>query len=503
MRFNHPRMHKCYVTLAASLLLFSLSCDGVDPPTRKAIGALASLGNGTKSASPAPAERSITTDDLIVYIDTSSPMKGYVSADGQSIFSRTLRTLREFATTLDPPVNVRLRTVDSVVGPARSNTAISEASTNPAFYTGTETNLAEAIAYFAESERITGGPADQANGQNKDQPALNSENPPPQPIKTARFHILVTDGVQYSRQQNQDMHCASGSDAYCVRKKLLELMAGGWAGAIIGLRSQFCCSFFSEMSQRPVAYDTRKLEPKDYRPFYLFIFSPDHEALDKLVARFKESLRDTLDNKTLSLRELALTPKYAADKFVFNDADFRSGEKTKLSCKKVDDALPLYLSFRLREEAKAVRVPFELAVNIPWTDHALDCGSPKELTQLLKWELLSAYPTEEATGYRYPEVSIDFNNAQVDDSGRVVFQAEAIWPKAAGKSAWRAYRLVGRLNQESHTPIWVREWSTDIDTRSETGNRTLNLTTALLGIWRNPILKEQVVADLYLRVGPQ
>ena len=451
MLFKHAQIHRYFWMPASIVLLSSLSCNGVDAPTRKAIGALATSGNGIKVDVRTPTEKPNTTDELVVYIDTSSPMKGFVTPDGQSIFSRTLRTLREFATTLDPPVNVRLRTVDSVVGLARSNTAISEASTDPRFYTGTETNLAGAIGSFTESAQIA-APVNQTNGQAGHQPSGNPENPPPQPVTTPRFHILVTDGVQYSRNQSKDMHCASGSDAYCVRLKILDLMAKGWAGAIIGLRSQFCCAFFSEKSQRPIAYDTRKREPKDYRPFYLYIFSPDHEALDKLVARFKESLHTSLDKKILTLRELALTPRYATGEVVFSDADFQSGERGKLSCKKVDEQNPLYISLRLREEAKAVRVPFQLAVNIPWTQHALDCGSPKELSSLLKWELSPVYPVQEAPGYRYPEVSIEFDKAQVDENGRIVFHAEAIWPRAAGTSAWRAYRLIGRLNQESNTP---------------------------------------------------
>jgi hypothetical protein len=500
MRFNPPIMNKYLCALMTALLFCSLSCNGIDPPTRKSIGALASSVNGTNHAEAAPAKSSSITDELVVYIDTSSPMKGYVAPDGQSIFSRTLRALREFATTLDPPVNVRLRTVDSVVSAARSSAAISDASTDPGFYTGFETNLAGAIGSFSECEQPL---PNRTSDQTKTQPVGNPDNPGPQPTNTPRFHILVTDGVQYSRKQSNDAPCASGSDAYCVRLKILELMNKGWAGAIIGLRSQFCCAFFSEKSQRPVAYDTSKREPKDYRPFYLYIFSPDHEALDKLVARLKESLRASLDNKILMLRELALTPRYSTGDTIFDDADFQPADKTKLSCRKVDDQNPLYLSLRLREEAKAVRVPFQLAVSIPWTQHALDCGSPKELSNLLKWELRPAYPKQESPGYRYPEVSMDFKKANVDDSGRIIFQAEAIWPRAAGASAWRAYRLIGLLNQESNTPEWVREWSTDMDTLSGMGNRTLDLTTALLGVWRNPILKEQVVADLFLRIGPQ
>jgi len=500
--FENLRTPSLSWLLATALVLCLLSCSDPPPPTRKALGALPSSTDSVANNIPASVEKTDTTNDLVIYLDVSSSMKGYIRTDGQSVFSRTLRTLREFATTLDPPVNVQLRTVDSSLGSAKPNTAIADASTDPKFYSGNETNLAGAIEAFSLNGQAT-AQTNPRNEQPQNQPAQNSENPNPQTATTPRFHILVTDGVQYSRTHKADTPCASGSDAYCVRLKILELMNKGWAGAIIGLRSQFCCSFFSEISQRSIAYDTGKREPKDYRPFYLYIFSPDHDALDKLVARFKESLRASFDKRDLMLRELALTPKYATGEIAFNDADFQTNDRKRLTCKRVDDKLPLYLSLRLRKEAKSVRVPFQLAVNIPWTQHAIDCGNPKELSSLLKWELQSVYPTQEMDSHHYPQVSIDFSKVEADDNGSIIFQAEATWPRAAGKSAWRAYRLIGHLNQESNIPAWVREWSIDMDTKSEAGNRTLNLTTALLGVWRNPILKEQVVADLYLRVGPQ
>jgi hypothetical protein len=448
-----------------------------------------------------------TTDDLVIYLDTSSPMKGYVRADGQSIFSRTLRTLREFATTLDPPVNVHLRTVDSVVGELRANAEIVNASTNQRFYTGSETNLAEAIGRFGDSlfsnsspvtvpvEQRLESPLGQSGEAGKEASSLKNSAPP-------RFHILVTDGVQYTRQQKAQADCASGSDAFCVRKKILELMEKKWAGAILGIRSQFCCAFYSEKNQRPVAYDTGKREAKEYRPFYLYLFSPDQEALGKLVERLKESLRATLDKKELILRELALTQSYSSENLAPADIEIDSGDKSKLKCAKVDDNRPIFLSLRLQKEVKATSVLCQMTLKIPWTQHALDCGTEQELAALLQWELVPVYPQKENPAHCYAQLKLT-NKPVADDKGRIAFQATVEWPQDSRKAAWRAYRLVGRLNQEATIPAWVRDWSTDLDTSGEMGSKTLDLTTALLGIWRNSALKEQVIAQIYLRVGPQ
>ena len=74
---------------------------------------------------------------------------------------------------------------------------------------------------------------------------------------------------------------------------------------------------------------------------------------------------------------------------------------------------------------------------------------------------------------------------------------------ATGEPGWRVYRLEGRLNLESQTPAWVREWSTNLDTTPEAASKTLNLESALLGLWRNDVLRDQCVAETYIRVGPR
>jgi hypothetical protein len=42
-----------------------------------------------------------------------------------------------------------------------------------------------------------------------------------------------------------------------------------------------------------------------------------------------------------------------------------------------------------------------------------------------------------------------------------------------------------------------------LDTTAEAAGKTLNLESVLLGLWRNGVLKEQAVAESYIRVGPR
>lgn len=79
------------------------------------------------------------TDHLVVYLDTSASMAGYVSPngktifaaapDGNTIFSKTLLELRNVVTTLSPQPQVAVRTVDTnISAPSFSDLQLSKAA---------------------------------------------------------------------------------------------------------------------------------------------------------------------------------------------------------------------------------------------------------------------------------------------------------------------------------------------------------------------------------------
>ena len=177
---------------------------------------------------------------------------------------------------------------------------LSQAAVNRSLYAGKETNLAGAIKTFSE-------PLDQ-NAEVKSPP---------------RFHILVTDSVQSSDKNNASAGCAQGSDSFCVKKQLLELVNNGWGGAILGMKSEFDGNVYSEIAHKAVPYSSGK-DANKFRPFYLYIFSPDRAALDKLV----DSLRQRLTplGREDTLREYALTSDYANGAATI---EIRQDDKTK------------------------------------------------------------------------------------------------------------------------------------------------------------------------------
>lgn len=472
------RRHTLLVFL--SLLVFSASCNGTAGPGRKQVIPSPKASDSTEASRTTPA----TTNDLVVYLDISAPMKGYVH-HGQSVFSRTLRTLREFSTTLSPPVKVHLRKVSAGVGELQSDIEINNAAHSKAIYTGDQSNLVGAIGYFNQNLIPASG---------KDQVAIT----PP------RFHILVTDGVQYSSKASADGSCSYGSDAFCMRKKILDLLNQGWAGAVIGIRSQFGQKFFSEQAKRYVDFTTDGRPVEEHRPFYLFVFSPDHAALDNFVITLKEALRRDVGEKDLLLRELPLTGNYSEGAINFEPAkDFQTQDKTKLRIAKMPSEStndPLFISLRLEETSAATQAEFILTLSVPWSSHGTDCGGSQELASVLDWQLEQTYPTKEETGKRYPEIDRKIV-AELGGNDQLKLKATARWPKAAGTPGWRGYRLAARLKPNSELG-WIRAWSTDDDRFSDAGSKTLGLKTTLLGLWRNPILEKQPIAEFYLRIGP-
>jgi hypothetical protein len=479
------------VAIVCLLLIASGACSGAsDPPPWKKI-----ITEAQGQGEPPASQAAPASNHLVVYLDTSASMAGYVSPDrqGQTIYSRTLQELRTFITLVDPTLNTIVRRIDTNVSAPNSDTLLSQASLDPGVYTGRETNLAGAISLFPQSLEKPNG-----NGAQAEEDAGGGT-----PLPPPRFHILVTDGVQSKKEGSADGSCTAGADQFCVRKRILALLNSGWGGYVIGLRSEFKGKIYSEITGGSISYESKKRDPRSYRPFYIYLLSPDRPALDQLVVKLKDRLRPLLAQAD-GLRALTLTTTYT-------DGPARADLKVPAESK---DALEVSAReenparFTLRVDVgteKSSAKPFTLGVVIPWSVNARDSGTPQELAGLVKWELeqveVSGSGKPASKEMRYPEVKL--TGQSIDGDGKVLLEATTQFPRGKGDPDWRVYRLRGRLDTGQHSPPWVPQWSTNIDTTAENGNRTLNLESALLGLWSSAGLEQQKVADIYLRVGAQ
>jgi hypothetical protein len=449
----------------------------------------------TEIASGATASSVPTTNELVVYLDTSASMAGYVTKDGQSIFGKTLRELRYATGTFgNSDAKVLVRKIASDVGPTLTDMELTSASQDQSIYRGGETNLAGAFTTFKSPATPTKSPEQTANTQ-----VSLSDPPKVEPIP--KFHVIVTDGVQSTKNGSATHECAAGSDQFCVRQKIGELLQAGWGGCVLGVRADFHGKVYSEVNHSVIPYETRTSDPKTFRPFYLYIFSPDPPALDSLVNSLKERLRPLVP-KSEPIRELNLSFAYANGATDF-DVAVPKDSKSFIDRTKDHGPPPSKLTLHVDVDTeKSGAKPFSIIAKLPWSNHALDTANETELTQFLSWSVERVYPPSgKTTGERYPEIKI--LQTHVDAPGEITIDATAGYPSGTARPAWCAYHLRAKLNLNQSSPAWIKDWSIDLDTTREVGNRTFNLETALLGLWNASDTKERTVAEAYIRIGPK
>lgn len=473
------------------LALLSLSACGTRPPDWNKV--INDAGSSNTATPPSAVE---TTNELVVYLDTSASMAGYVTKDGQSIFGKTLRELRHATGTFaSSDAKVIVRRVASDVGPALTDMELTSASQDQSIYRAGETNLAGAIISFkTPPATVSKGSVGAANTR-----ASLSDGEKSQPIP--KFHILVTDGVQSTKQGNATSDCGAGSDQFCVRQKIGELLQANWGGCILGIRADFRGNVYSEVNRSAIPYETRTSDPATFRPFYLYVFSPDPQALDSLVKSLKERLRPLVPSSE-PIRELNLSFPYANGTAEFDVAVSKEA-RGSITRNKDRGGPPAKLTLQVDVDTeKSGAKPFTIQAKLQWTDHALDTATEAELARLLTWTIVPVYPPKaELAGKRFPKV--DIVQTRVDSPGQITIEATVGFPSGTEKPSWGGYHLQAKLNLNQASPSWIKAWSVDLDTTREVCNRTFNLETALLGLWNASATKDQIVAEAYLRVGPR
>ncbi len=467
------------VVLSISILS-GCNGNGGDPPPWKICEDTFIKSNAANTDAP-------TTDHLTVYLDTSASMAGYVSPDGgkifavapegQTIFSKTLLELRSVVTTLSPQPEVVFRRVDTNVSEPSINRDLdlSQAALNRATYNGKETNLAGAIKLF-------------------NQPLIKDD----ENKKPPRFHILVTDGVQSSNKPNTDTSCAQGSDSHCVKKKILELLNNGWSATVFGLKGEFQGNVYSEINGSTIPFASGK-DANKFRPFYLYVFSPDKNALAKLTETLRQRLGAVVKTED-GLREFALTSAYhngiPTIELQNLSKDFIELKQEK---EKQGNQPRITIYADVATDSKGAK-PVLLKVKIPWSESVKLGGNPNELLSLVKWTLEPLEPDKEKSNLRYPNLKLV--KQEIKD-GAAELNFEAGWTREAGDLSWRMYRLVGKLDTDKPVLPWVSSWSTKVDTTVDAANKTLNVESSLGNLWKNKALENEYIGSACIRVGTQ
>lgn len=416
----------------------------------------------TPAAAPA-------TDDFIVYLDGSGSMRGYLNLKGASAYRETLRLLTEIGPLCEPKMRIQFRKVGGAVEPPQPWEALAPPPDKEGFYTLPETDLAAAVRTFS------------VNLEGK------RTGPPP------RMHVLITDGVQ-----------SLGSTlAANFRDECLKLLDGAdgrppWQATVFGVRSQFDGKVYSEVERSKVVAYRSEDDKTTWRPFYLIVFSSDAQRHDENIARLRRELTK-LESRP-EIHELPLSACFTAGPPEVEVKSDAAGEGLGLRIARVKhkqpDAPPTFNVQIGPEKNRRLLV----AVRPAWSEAALGAADAGQLADLADWTLTPVHPAQEAPDAGYPALA----DMQIGvEQGVVTVSFQPQWESKAKKPAWRIFRLTGRLNPKKRPPDWLEAWNTRDDRTIAQANRTYNLLATWQGPWERSPVGKQIVADVYLAVGPK
>lgn len=513
---------------AGAMLLLALAVGG-------SLGCGRSSSKATLPPAPPPTPSKTAqpiAPGLIVYLDTSKSMAGFARTE-QTPFARVLKTLRALDLGLVPEAAVMVRRVDASVGDVVPASELAEAAHNPSRFSGSETDLAGAFAAFSTPLKGASGPS--------------------------RYHVLLTDGVQSTASGRHALDCARGSDEVCVRRQIDGLLKNDWSGVILAVRSPFRGTFYSELPKDPLKPKSRVFpvdtgtDSADGRPLYIYVFSPEMEGAGRVVNAMISSLREA----DIPVQAIPLSMPIVSRPCRLEFLPALKEEKEPGKGKRLTDIRLLENESRRVTVRLETKLPSNLWVNGPrlhveceW-QNGLDKlvsrgpvpnpGAPqtkeadaanRRPEEYLVWDVRRVYlepapadsnsaphlaaqssvsrntspsPAPSASGSKdvgkCPEIM--FAPGATSDSRGWIFSTRASWPEKGREPAWAIYRVEARIPSLGEGPALPWEaWSTDDDTVSSNVNRTLNLKTSLGELWKMNRLRDQVVVDATIQIGP-
>lgn len=472
---NH-RSRPAALAVATLLLASTLATNGCGDPDPISWRHFAETGQVDP---PGPAEARPSTPDVVVYLDVSRSMQGYVARTGsstRSIYSRTLKAVQDLAGT-GRALHLRLvgETVEPPLGGERAGATLDEATRNAGIYASGSTNLVDAFRDMSRS--IDGTP----------------DGPPP------ALSILISDGVESKPRQGVDPTALkSALEGFVVRER--------WAGTVMALKSQFDGVVASEETGGRVPLRSGD-DPARFRPFYVFALSPNRADLDAFADALRRDVTGVMatvpgvDPASL-VREFRLASPYAAGPV---EARMECADASKLSTVAVrtESTPPPKFGFKQDDRDHTFTVT---VTRIPWAPYATESLPARELMGLLTWKVepLRYAGDPDLTAYNYPKLT--FVDARVGDGGEAIVTLKSSLPAGSVKDPGSAvYRLEGVLDADklraAKGPSWVDEWSTDDDSRPAGATRTYRLDRSLrAGLWCNVGVTGAPVARIYVRV---
>lgn len=410
----------------------------------------------------------VTTDDVVIYLDGSKSMGGYVIKDeNPSVYQLTLRKL---VGVTRGSMKVHFRKIGTgEPGQPEAWEVMRLHPDDSNYYDQANTDLVAALDQFPINL------------------AKQKDGPP------SKVHILITDGVQ-SQAGTFEAHLSN---------RLVKLLKDGWLVTVFGIRSQFRGKIYSEY-KRSINFQHEVVgsDLTKGRPFYVFVCSLDSTAHHEIVKSLREELAGLRKRPEShdEIRELPLS-----DCFTAGNASIQvqppppgSGAPPKYRPVTLPQS-PAYYNIFVNKESSG---PITLKVSPVWSESTLHLGSVAEKVSLIEWSADPVWP-EKPLGEKCYVIFKDTHPTTTVSGKDLLMTLQPEWSRVGGNQAWQVYRITGRIKPEKQLPQWIEDWSTDDDTQPGNAGKTYSLKELLKEPWRQSAAKDQPVAEFYLSIGPK
>ncbi len=257
--------------------------------------------------STAVGSRSAELDEVVVHVDVSSSMVGYVSSSSE--FSRVVAGFDQVASGLQPQHSISVRSVGRTIDHLGGVDELRRLAFESKAFNQNESRLVEALESIDSSE-------------------------PGEAI--ARCHIFVTDGLQYSADKGL---CEEGHDPRCLGSRFRELIESGWGMHVFAIRSRFDGVVDVPGRRQGVRLTSAPRKEETYRPFLLMVLVNGEahgpaSSLADVVAKLRTFLESTVSPSLI--RELNLSaPLVRLDDLLLATDEWRLRQRRQANPAKV------------------------------------------------------------------------------------------------------------------------------------------------------------------------
>jgi hypothetical protein len=470
-------LSKTLILTLSIVFLFFNSCSNNHFPKKPTPNQITELFQKDTSVTPETTYIPFDTSIQII-IDGSNSMAGFNNSGGTSVFSLFLKDL--ISSKSFGAHKLRLyRLVGNTVESVKEN-MIWDASVRDAFFDQGETRLGDLI------QKISAIP--------------DSE--------LASAYIVISDGV-ISTLENLPGYGGMMSDyTLMIREANKWQDEHGFPLRIIGVRSQFSGTAYSEYNKL-IGLPHRLLTPynstsdiNSYRPFYIYIFTPNRSLTDELTLHF-EGFNSIKDN----CRSIDCQPDLVQQsklKFTVPSRLSRESVNPLRPLKFPDDKFPNILYVRWKPRDKFISGSGKVNVRLDillsnlarsYLDTLENVKVIADTCYLIEYKKIMPLCLKDQIRYRAKPIYLKPKDVS---QGRSSCDLEfEIVPD--DKPGWYIYHLLVYPDQNTiETPNWVKEWSTECDSSLSNYNRTYNLESIVRGLLRNKRLTNQLLSEFFI-----